>query len=49
MRCGGRFGKTTKELILIPGAGHFAFMTASAQFMGALIDKVRAVAIAWGA
>jgi pimeloyl-ACP methyl ester carboxylesterase len=38
-----------KELILIPDAGHFAFMTAPAAFLIALIDKVRPVAIAHGA
>jgi pimeloyl-ACP methyl ester carboxylesterase len=39
----------TKELILIPNAGHFAFMTASDKFLKALTSKVRAVAIARGA
>ncbi len=39
----------TKELILIPGAGHFAFMTAPDAFLAGLIDKVRPVAIARGA
>jgi pimeloyl-ACP methyl ester carboxylesterase len=38
-----------KELVLIPGAGHFAFMTAPAVFLAALTDKVRPVAIARGA
>jgi pimeloyl-ACP methyl ester carboxylesterase len=38
-----------KELILIPNAGHFAFMTASDKFLGALTTKVRPVAIAHGA
>ena len=38
-----------KQLILIPDAGHFAFMTAPAAFLDALIDKVRPVAIARGA
>ena len=38
-----------KELILIPDAGHFAFMTAPAAFLAALTDKVRPVAIAHGA
>jgi pimeloyl-ACP methyl ester carboxylesterase len=38
-----------KELILIPNAGHFAFMTASDKFMEALTSKVRPVAIARGA
>ncbi|THD50675.1 alpha/beta hydrolase [Phenylobacterium sp.] len=38
-----------KELILIPDAGHFAFMTAPDAFLAALTDKVRPVAIARGA
>jgi proline iminopeptidase len=38
-----------KKLILIPNAGHFAFMTASDQFLEALTSKVRPVAIARGA
>jgi pimeloyl-ACP methyl ester carboxylesterase len=38
-----------KELILIPNAGHFAFMTASDKFLEALTTKVRPVAIARGA
>ena len=38
-----------KELILIPNAGHFAFMTASDKFLQALTTKVRYVAIARGA
>ena len=38
-----------KELILIPGAGHFAFMTASDAFLTALIEKVKPVAITRGA
>ena len=38
-----------KELILIPNAGHFAFMTASGQFLKTLTIKVRPVAIARGA
>jgi pimeloyl-ACP methyl ester carboxylesterase len=37
-----------KELILIPNAGHFAFMTASDKFLEALTTKVRPVAIARG-
>lgn len=37
-----------KELILIPDAGHFAFMTASDEFLTALITKVRPVAIKRG-
>ena len=38
-----------KELILIPNAGHFAFMTASDKFLGELTIKIRRVAIARGA
>lgn len=38
-----------KELILIPNAGHFAFMTTSDKFLEALTTKVRPVAIARGA
>ena len=38
-----------KELILIPNAGHFAFMTASDKFLEVLTSKVRPVAIARGA
>jgi pimeloyl-ACP methyl ester carboxylesterase len=38
-----------KELILIPNAGHFAFMTASDKFLESLTAKVRPVAIARGA
>jgi pimeloyl-ACP methyl ester carboxylesterase len=38
-----------KELILLAGAGHFAFMTDPAAFLAALIDKVRPVAIMRGA
>lgn len=38
-----------KQLILIPNAGHFAFMTASNKFLAALTTKVRPVAIAPGA
>jgi pimeloyl-ACP methyl ester carboxylesterase len=37
-----------KELVLIPAAGHFAFMTAPQAFLAALTDKVRPVAIADG-
>jgi pimeloyl-ACP methyl ester carboxylesterase len=37
-----------KELVLIPDAGHFAFMTAPNAFLAALIDKVRPAAIANG-
>ena len=38
-----------KELVLIPGAGHFAYLTHSAQFLQVLADKVRPVAMANGA
>jgi pimeloyl-ACP methyl ester carboxylesterase len=38
-----------KELILLAGAGHFAFMTDPVAFLAALIDKVRPVAIMRGA
>jgi pimeloyl-ACP methyl ester carboxylesterase len=38
-----------KDLVLIPDAGHFAFMTASDRFLAALIEKVRPVAIKRGA
>jgi pimeloyl-ACP methyl ester carboxylesterase len=38
-----------KELVLIPNAGHFAWMTASDKFLEALVSKVRPVAIACGA
>jgi proline iminopeptidase len=38
-----------KELILIPDAGHFAFMTAPDGFLAVLTDKVRPVAIGRGA
>ena len=38
-----------KELVLIPDAGHFAFMTSPDAFLAALTDKVRPVAIARGA
>jgi len=38
-----------KDLVLIPDAGHFAFMTASDKFLSALIEKVRPVAIKRGA
>ena len=38
-----------KELVLIPDAGHFAFMTAPDKFLAVLIDKVRPVAINRGA
>jgi pimeloyl-ACP methyl ester carboxylesterase len=35
-----------KELILMPNAGHFAFMTASDKFLEVLTSKVRPVAMA---
>jgi pimeloyl-ACP methyl ester carboxylesterase len=38
-----------KELVIIPNAGHFAFMTSPDKFLEALISKVRPVAIARGA
>lgn len=38
-----------KELVLIPDAGHFAFMTSGQAFLAALAGKVRPVAIARGA
>jgi proline iminopeptidase len=38
-----------KELVLIPNAGHFAWMTASEKFLEILVSKVRPVAIARGA
>lgn len=37
-----------KKLILIPNAGHFAFMTATDLFLAALINDVRPVAIERG-
>jgi pimeloyl-ACP methyl ester carboxylesterase len=37
-----------KELIVIPDAGHFAFMTASEAFLSGLTEKVRPVAIKRG-
>lgn len=37
-----------KELVLIPNAGHFAWMTASDKFLKALTSKVRPIAIARG-
>jgi pimeloyl-ACP methyl ester carboxylesterase len=37
-----------KELVLIPDAGHFAFMTAPDAFLAALTGKVRPAAIANG-
>jgi pimeloyl-ACP methyl ester carboxylesterase len=39
----------TKNLVLIPDAGHFAFMTAPGLFLAALVDTVRPVALANGA
>ncbi len=33
-----------KELILIPNAGHFAFLTASDRFLEALTSKIRRAA-----
>ena len=39
----------TKELVLIPDAGHFAFMTAPGAFLATLVDTVRPVAVASGA
>lgn len=38
----------TKQLVVIPDAGHFAFMTSQA-FLAALVDTVRPVAVANGA
>jgi pimeloyl-ACP methyl ester carboxylesterase len=38
-----------KELILIPNAGHFAFMTAPDKFLEALTSKLRPIALARGA
>jgi pimeloyl-ACP methyl ester carboxylesterase len=38
-----------KELVLIPDSGHFAFMTASSEFLDVLTSKVRPVAFARGA
>jgi len=38
-----------KELVLIPNAGHFAWMTASEKFLEALVSRVRPVVIARGA
>ena len=35
-----------KELVLIPNAGHFAWMTVPDQFLEAMVSKVRPVAIA---
>jgi len=38
-----------KELIVIENAGHFAFMTHPREFLSALVDKVRPVALSNGA
>ena len=38
-----------KDLVVIPGAGHFALMTAPGPFLDALVKKVRPVAISRGA
>jgi len=38
-----------KKLVLIPNAGHFAYMTAPDAFLGALVGDVRPIAIARGA
>jgi pimeloyl-ACP methyl ester carboxylesterase len=38
-----------KKLVLLPDAGHFAFMTSGGAFLAALTNKVRFVAIARGA
>jgi pimeloyl-ACP methyl ester carboxylesterase len=38
-----------KQLILIPNAGHFAFMTARSEFLNHLVQAVRPIAIARGA
>lgn len=38
-----------KKLVLIPHAGHFAFMTAPSAFLGTLVHVVRPIAIAHGA
>lgn len=38
-----------KELVLMPNAGHFAWMTAPDKFLRLLISKVRPVALARGA
>jgi pimeloyl-ACP methyl ester carboxylesterase len=44
-----RVAAPRKDLILIPNAGHFAFMTAAKAFLAALTDKVRPVSIRRGA
>ena len=38
-----------KKLVLIPDAGHFAFMTAPDAFLAALVDQVRPIAMERGA
>ena len=38
-----------KKLVLIPQAGHFAYMTAPDAFLKALVDVVRPIAVARGA
>lgn len=38
-----------KELVLLAGAGHFAYLTSPEAFLAALVHKVRPVAIARGA
>jgi len=38
-----------KELVLIPDAGHFAFMTSGSAFLAALVGKVRPIAVSRGA
>jgi pimeloyl-ACP methyl ester carboxylesterase len=38
-----------KGMVLIPNAGHFAFMTASSEFLDVLTSKVRPVALSRGA
>ena len=44
-----RLSAPSKELVLIAGAGHFAFMTAPTAFLNALTNRVRPVAIVRGA
>jgi pimeloyl-ACP methyl ester carboxylesterase len=38
-----------KQLVLIPNAGHFAFMTSPSDFLTSLVQTVRPIAIARGA
>jgi len=38
-----------KKLVLIPDAGHFAFMTSPDAFLAALVDQVRPIAVSRGA